>query len=90
MAVGLLEVSELEASKVKVDPLESTLFSPDFPKVNLTPYFETLQTCASTHDLIVGAVSIKMLAENSVVEYMPIVQKVIEESVNIRPNAILN
>ena len=31
-----------------------------------------------------------MLAENSVVEYMPILQKVIEESVNMQKNAILN
>jgi hypothetical protein len=31
-----------------------------------------------------------MLAENSVVEYMPILQKVIEESVNKQKNAILN
>lgn len=90
VAVGLLEVSEQEASKVQVDPLEEALFKPDFPKLNLASYFETLRTCVSTHDLIVGAVSIKMLAENSVVEYMPILQKVIEESVNQQKNAILN
>lgn len=71
--VGLLEVSSEEASDVKMDPLEKALFNPDFPKISLAAYFETLRESPDIHDLVVGAISIKMLAENSVVEYRSII-----------------
>jgi len=52
-----------------MDPLEQAIFQPDFSKISLAQYFEILRTSAEIHDLMVGAISIKMLAENSIVEY---------------------
>jgi len=42
------------------------------------------------HDLMVGAIAAKMLAENCVIEYRQVVQKAIEDSINHKATAILN
>ena len=42
------------------------------------------------HDLMVGAVSIKMLAESAIIEYSSVIKAAINASVNSGSNAILN
>lgn len=57
------------------------MFIPDFPKISLSTYFKTLRESSEIHDLMAGAISVKMLARNAVVEYKQIISKVIWDSV---------
>lgn len=79
LAVGLLEVST--DTKVQLNLLEQQLFIPEFPKISLATYYKTLRESAQIHDLMAGAISVKMLAKNAVVEYKAIISKVIWDSV---------
>jgi hypothetical protein len=85
MAAGLLE----EAARVKIDPMEELIFSPGNCKLDLTNYFNVLRTSEQLHELIVGAISIKMLSEQGVPIYQSILQKTIKDAVEGNSLSIL-
>ncbi len=45
------------------------LFKPDFPKAPLDTYYSVLRESDEIHDLMVGALSLKMLAPEAIVQY---------------------
>lgn len=90
LEAGLLEPAEGEAKDVKVNPIEEILFTPNFPKISLEVYYRTLRESAEIHDLMVGAITVKMLAPNAIRAYKNIVAKAITHSVQKKPQAILN
>jgi len=88
LALGLLEATS--SSDCKMDPLESSLFQPDFPKISLAHYYTVLRENVEVHDLMVGAISLKMLADTSISEYRIVVQAAINDSLISDAKAILN
>ena len=77
MAVGLLE----ESAGVSLDSLEQLIFIPGNAKLDQENYFKVLRESEQLHELIVGAISIKMLSEKGVKIYQQILQKTIEDAV---------
>ena len=77
MAVGLLE----ESAGVSLDSLEQLIFIPGNAKLDQENYFKVLRESERLHELIVGAISIKMLSEKGVKIYQQILQKTIEDAV---------
>lgn len=66
------------------------LFRPDFAKAKLDSYYSVLRESDEIHDLMVGALSLKMLAPEAVVEYQSLINQVIGDSVLLEKHAILN
>lgn len=85
MAAGLLE----ETANFKIDPIEELIFYPDNKKVDFTHYFKVLRTSESLHELILGAISIKMLSEKGILIYQPILKKTIQDAVEGNSFSIL-
>lgn len=77
MAVGLLE----ESAGVSLDSLEQLIFIPGNAKLDQENYFKVLRESEQLHELIVGAISIKMLSAKGVKIYQQILQKTIEDAV---------